>query len=157
MRREGLDCIGLKRADMLALLKQTEADEVMAPAAADDGESGSDEEVTVDGAAGDGSGDNTNSSGAYDSETVTALRIKLLLAKEKRLLQKKSAELKEVEWEREKERIALLGAAGSGARFDSNSDGRGYRGQLPHMQDDVLAFFHALEKTLHLNSVPQIE
>ena len=59
--------------------------------------------------------------------------------------------------EREKERIALLGAAGSDARLDANSDGRGYRGQLPHMQGDVLAFFHALEKTLHLNNVPQTE
>ena len=63
--------------------------------------------------------------------------------------------MKELEWEREKERIALLGVTGSGARLDANSDGKGYRGQLPHMQDDVLAFFHALEKTLHLNNLPQ--
>ena len=34
---KGIDCIGLKKADMLALLKQTEADEAMVPAAADDG------------------------------------------------------------------------------------------------------------------------
>ena len=72
-------------------------------------------------------------------------------------MQKGRAEIKELEWEREKERIALLGAAGSGARLDANSDGRGYRGQLPHMQDDVLAFFYELEKTLHLNNVPQTE
>ena len=51
---KGLDCVGLKKADMLALLKQREADEAMTAAAADDGESGSDEEVTVDGAAGAG-------------------------------------------------------------------------------------------------------
>ena len=78
------------------------------------------------------------------------------MKKEERLMQKERAEMKEVEWERE-ERIALLGATGSGALSDANSDERGYHRQLPHMRDDVLAFFHALEKTLHLNNVLQTE
>ena len=70
---------------MLALLKQTDADEAMASAAAD-GESGSDDEVTVDGAAGDCSGHNADVSSAHDSEPVTVFNLKLLLAKEKRLM-----------------------------------------------------------------------
>ena len=49
-------------------------------------------------------------------------------------MQRERAEMKEVEWEREREeRIAMLGTAGSGAQFHANSNGRGCRGQLPHM------------------------
>ena len=100
---KGLDCVGLKKANMLALLKQTDANEAMASAAADNGKAGSDDEVTVDGAAGDSSGDNANVGSAHDREAVTALKLKLLLAKEERLMQKERAEMKEVEWERRRE------------------------------------------------------
>ena len=65
----------------------------------------------------------------------------------------------ESEWLRKNEIIALLSANDATAHDDADGgSGRGskeYRGQLPHMADDQLAFFHALEKCFELNSIPR--
>ena len=70
---------------------------------------------------------------------------------------KHRGKLGETEWARERERMALLGAAGVASQYGTDGDGpsSGFRRLLPHMGDDPLAFFHALEKTFQFNNIAQ--
>ena len=52
--------------------------------------------------------------------------------------------------------LVAPGAASQGGR-DAGSGSKEYRGLLPHMSDDPLAFFHALEKCLELNQVAKAD
>ena len=156
------DCAGLKKAQMLALLRHTDANAASDIAAdASDSAVESDVEVESDGAADD-------SVAIGESEKIIALRLKLQLAQAERISQKERMEaefvvmkheekLAETEWIRERERMSLLGAAGAASQIGTDGDGPSgvFRGHLPHMSDDTLAFFHALEKTFQLNNIAQ--
>ena len=58
-----------------------------------------------------------------------------------------------------KERIALLAASGAASQggVDAGSGSKEYLGQLPHMSDDQLEFFHTLQKCLELNQVAKAD
>jgi len=84
-----------------------------------------------------------------ESETVTALRLKLQLVNAERAA-------REREWEIERQRIELLGseAAGTSNPRSGSVEMREIRGLLPQMADgEVLTFFQSFERILRLNNV----
>ena len=115
---------------MLALLKQANADDSVASVDADEignaQESDVEDEVNV--SADDSVDNKIDANGAKESETIVALKLKLQLHREKaegemRVMKETARlaeKLAEVEWLRENERIAVLGANGATAHDDAD-------------------------------------
>ena len=134
---KGLDCAGLKKVQILALLKHTDvnaASDIVADAG--DSAAESDVEVESNGAADD-------SVAAGESEKIIALRLKLQLMEAELVVIKHKEKLAETEWARERERMALLGAAGAASQSgtDAGRPSSSLRGHLPIRAMTISRFF----------------
>ena len=149
--QRGLDCTGLRKAQLIALLSDgdtTQKDNTLDEDRADEnaGVIGSEEHNDLDEPV------------AAASETelqIAALKLKLKLADIEHKAQLQQLELEKVRWELEKERIKFRAENGSPNPVLGTKSQRDLKSLLPSMgdNDQALAFFHAYEKTLLIQKV----
>jgi hypothetical protein len=154
---KGFNVDGLTRVQMLNLLKDSNIDEVQIDEdEVVDQEGNVDEfEDVFDDSKSDVSDSSQQSSKAVSHE-LRLLELKLKLAESERLKVEAEQKKADSEWEREKERMTLLGNSND-SEVLIRSESRDVKHLLPRMDEngDVLSFFYCFEKTMQMNDVPK--
>ena len=136
-KEKNLDPFGLRKAPIIALLREAEKAENEEAAEIESEDEKDDGQVSANGDASGGGGNET--------EAILALRLQAELEKMRAKRAETEAKRAETEWNNEKERLALLSYAsdGNAAGFDSSAE-KEVRHLLPRMNDnsdDCLSFF----------------